>query len=103
MYSQLYCLCTSLDIGDVEKEMPGFLAATREWFKIYKMPTGKPPNSFAFNGDFKDKVCTYVIVFIELMVYIPIPQAFAVNIISQTNEQWKRLIQKQADSGPLNW
>lgn len=30
--------------------------ATVNWFKIYKMPTGKPPNDFAFNGEAKDKV-----------------------------------------------
>ena len=44
------------DIGDIDKEMPGFLDATREWFRIYKMPTGKPPNQFAFDGKFQDKV-----------------------------------------------
>jgi len=46
--------CT--DIGDIDKVMPGFLDATREWFRIYKMPTGKPPNQFAFDGKFQDKV-----------------------------------------------
>merc|ERR1719245_1285979 len=30
------------DIHDVDKIMPGFLKATVEWFKIYKMPDGKP-------------------------------------------------------------
>lgn len=43
------------DIGDVENEMPGVLAATHEWFRVYKMPTGKPANQFAFNGQFKDR------------------------------------------------
>jgi hypothetical protein len=27
-----------------------FFKATVEWFKIYKMPDGKPPNEFAFDG-----------------------------------------------------
>ena len=31
--------------------------ATVNWFRIYKMPTGKPPNQFAFNGEAKDRVC----------------------------------------------
>ena len=57
------------DIGDIEKEMPGFLDATRNWFKIYKMPTGKPPNSFAFNGDFKDKVHTHIHSYIIVLLY----------------------------------
>ena len=27
------------DIGDVEAHLPGLLEATRDWFKIYKIPT----------------------------------------------------------------
>jgi hypothetical protein len=33
-----------------------FLQATNEWFRIYKIPTGKPENQFAFNGEAKNKV-----------------------------------------------
>jgi hypothetical protein len=29
--------------------------ATVEWFKIYKMPDGKPANEFAFNAEPKNK------------------------------------------------
>ncbi|GAA57555.1 probable inorganic pyrophosphatase 1, partial [Clonorchis sinensis] len=43
------------DIDDVNKHMPGLLKATRDWFRYYKVPTGKPENTFAFNGDFKNK------------------------------------------------
>ena len=31
------------------------------WFKIYKIPAGKPANHFAFNGEAKDKVCLYLV------------------------------------------
>ena len=34
------------------------LQATVEWFTKYKVPTGKPKNEFAFNGDAKDRVCS---------------------------------------------
>jgi len=61
------------DIHDIEQHMPGFLAATREWFRIYKIPTGKPENQFAFGGEFKDK-------------------AFAYKIIQETHEFWKKLM-----------
>ncbi|CAH1794795.1 unnamed protein product [Owenia fusiformis] len=71
------------DIDDVEKEMPGFLAATVEWFRIYKMPDGKPANSFAFNGEFKNR-------------------EFALNIIQQTHEQWKELVSQKTSAGGLN-
>lgn len=42
------------DIADVEKAFPGLLKATVEWFKIYKIPDGKPENQFAFNGEAKN-------------------------------------------------
>jgi inorganic pyrophosphatase len=50
----------TLDIEDVEKHLPGLVRATNEWFRIYKIPDGKPENVFAFSGEAKNKVtkCT---------------------------------------------
>ncbi|KAL1934878.1 hypothetical protein VTP01DRAFT_7060 [Rhizomucor pusillus] len=62
------------DISDVEKHFPGLIDATRHWFKIYKMPDGKPANKFAFNGQCKDK-------------------AYAIHVVEETHEAWRRLIQ----------
>lgn len=45
-----------LDIEDVEKHLPGLVRATNEWFRIYKIPDGKPENVFAFSGEAKNKV-----------------------------------------------
>jgi inorganic pyrophosphatase len=70
------------DICDVEKHMPGFLAMTRDWFRIYKMPTGKPANQFAFDGKPKDK-------------------KFALDIVRQTHEQWRQLVMKKTDGSSL--
>ena len=69
VHTLTYCL----DIGDVEKHMPGLLDATKTWFRIYKVPDGKPYNTFALNGAIKDK-------------------AYALNVIHETNDAWKRLI-----------
>lgn len=44
------------DIEDVEKHLPGLIRATNEWFRIYKIPDGKPENVFAFSGEAKNKV-----------------------------------------------
>ena len=33
----------------------GFLRATVEWFKFYKVPDGKPENNFAFDSEFKNR------------------------------------------------
>lgn len=44
------------DITDVQRLKPGYLEATVDWFRRYKVPDGKPENQFAFNGEFKDKV-----------------------------------------------
>ncbi|XP_078576322.1 uncharacterized protein LOC144861996 [Branchiostoma floridae x Branchiostoma japonicum] len=61
------------DIQDVEKKFPGLLSATVEWFKIYKMPDGKPPNTFAFNDESKNR-------------------DFAYKIIEETHQHWKALV-----------
>jgi len=61
------------NLDDVEKVMPGFLAATREWFKIYKIPDGKPENKFAFDGEYQNA-------------------EFANKIIAETHEYWRQLV-----------
>lgn len=72
-----------VDISDVERIMPGYLRATVEWFRIYKIPDGKPENQFAFNGEPKNA-------------------AFALNVIEETNQFWKSLMSQQiANDGGL--
>jgi inorganic pyrophosphatase len=51
-----FFLPTCSDIDDVRRLKPGYLEATFDWFKRYKVPDGKPENHFAFNGEFKDRV-----------------------------------------------
>ncbi|OXB76777.1 UNVERIFIED_CONTAM: hypothetical protein H355_016258 [Colinus virginianus] len=70
------------DIDDVRKHKPGYLEATIDWFRCYKVPDGKPENQFAFNGEFKDK-------------------NFAVEIIKSTHEYWKALLHKKTDGGTV--
>ncbi|XP_077999011.1 inorganic pyrophosphatase-like [Glandiceps talaboti] len=70
------------DIADIKRVMPGFIEATHEWFKIYKIPDGKPENQFAFKGEAKNK-------------------AFAVDIINQTHDQWKQLVAKKTECAKL--
>ncbi|XP_061441472.1 inorganic pyrophosphatase 2, mitochondrial isoform X2 [Rhineura floridana] len=72
------------DIDDVRKFKPGYLEATVDWFRLYKVPDGKSENQFAFNGTFKDK-------------------AFAFEIIQSTHEYWKALLHKKADGGAIKW
>lgn len=36
--------------ADLERLMPGLLRASVEWFRLYKVPDGKPPNEFAWGG-----------------------------------------------------
>ncbi|XP_015174245.1 PREDICTED: inorganic pyrophosphatase isoform X1 [Polistes dominula] len=67
------------DIGDMEKHFPGLLKATIEWFKIYKIPDGKPENQFAFNGEAKSK-------------------DFALHIIEEVNQHWQTLIKKDSST-----
>ncbi|TRZ14561.1 hypothetical protein HGM15179_012541 [Zosterops borbonicus] len=71
------------DIEDVRRMKPGYLEATVDWFRRYKVPDGKPENQFAFNGDFKGK-------------------DFALDVIKGTHEHWKALITKKTDGGGIN-
>lgn len=43
------------DIDDVEEYFPGLLDATRDFFRIYKIPDGEEPNEFALSGKFMNK------------------------------------------------
>ncbi|RNA03616.1 inorganic pyrophosphatase isoform X1 [Brachionus plicatilis] len=69
------------DITDVETHCPGLLDSTRDWFKIYKIPTGKPANSFAENGKFFNR-------------------EFAINQINHDYKLWLNLVQGGYDKSP---
>ncbi|MBN3302742.1 IPYR pyrophosphatase, partial [Amia calva] len=71
------------NIEDVRRLKPGYLEATVDWFRRYKVPDGKPENQFAFNAEFKDK-------------------DFAIETIKSTHTFWKDLVSKTNDGG-LNW
>ncbi|KAF6006665.1 hypothetical protein HII13_004944 [Brettanomyces bruxellensis] len=61
------------DINDVSTVMPGSLNAIRIWFKDYKRPTGKPENTFAFDGRY-------------------LGRKDAVSVIEQCNKRWSALV-----------
>jgi len=67
------------DIGDIETHLPGKLKEVFEFLRDYKIPDGKPANQFAFNGDLQDK-------------------KYALNIVEETHEEWKKLVNKQTNS-----
>ena len=67
---------------DLQKTLIIF-QATVEWFKIYKMPDGKPANEFAFNGEPKNK-------------------EFAEKIIAGTHESWQKLMSGASETGGLS-
>lgn len=69
------------NIGDVEEHLPGLLDATRDWFRNYKIPTGKPANSFAADGKFFDR-------------------EFALDILKHDHAAWANLIKGGYDSEP---
>lgn len=66
------------DIEDVEKHFPGLLRATNEWFRIYKIPDGKPENKFAFTGEAKNK-------------------KYAEEAIQECSEAWEKLISGKSE------
>ncbi len=68
------------DIEDVERHLPGLIRASNEWFRIYKIPDGKPENQFAFSGECKNK-------------------KYANEIIHECAEAWEKLITGKTDAG----
>ncbi|KAG2181019.1 hypothetical protein INT43_008601 [Umbelopsis isabellina] len=71
------------DIEDVEKHLPGLVRATNEWFRIYKIPDGKPENVFAFSGEAKNK-------------------KYATDVIFETHEAWKAMMSGSADKNSIS-
>ncbi|KIV90064.1 inorganic pyrophosphatase, variant [Exophiala mesophila] len=71
------------DIEDVERHLPGLLRATNEWFRIYKIPDGKPENQFAFSGECKNK-------------------KYAEEIIRECSDAWERLITGKQSRGDIS-
>ncbi len=61
------------NINDVEEQLPGMLDAIREWYRTYKIPDGKPPNTFGLDEKFMDK-------------------DYAFGIMEECNHAWKELI-----------
>ncbi|KAK7790861.1 hypothetical protein R5R35_010732 [Gryllus longicercus] len=71
------------DIADVEKHYPGLLKATIEWFKVYKIPDGKPENQFAFNGEAKNR-------------------EFAHKVVDEVHKFWQSLVKKESEAGGIS-
>lgn len=71
------------DVEDVERHLPGLLRATNEWFRIYKIPDGKPENQFAFSGECKNK-------------------KYATDVIRECAEAWERLIIGKVSPGGIS-
>merc|ERR1712080_490246 len=43
------------DMTDLEETFPGMADTVRRFFTIYKVPSGKGENKFAYNGEFQSK------------------------------------------------
>ncbi|KAK7459303.1 hypothetical protein CaCOL14_002752 [Colletotrichum acutatum] len=71
------------DVEDVERHLPGLLRATNEWFRIYKIPDGKPENQFAFTGECKNK-------------------SYAMDVVRECAEAWERLITGKTQAGSVS-
>ncbi|KAK2734006.1 Inorganic pyrophosphatase [Onygenales sp. PD_40] len=71
------------DIEDVERHLPGLLRATNEWFRIYKIPDGKPENQFAFSGECKNK-------------------KYAMEVIHECADAWEKLVTGKSARGEIS-
>jgi inorganic pyrophosphatase len=71
------------DIEDVERHLPGLLRASNEWFRIYKIPDGKPENQFAFSGECKNR-------------------KYAMDVVRECAEAWEKLITGKTQPGEIS-
>ena len=60
------------DISDVEKELPGYTSAMREWLRLYKTVDGKPMNQFGLEERAVDR-------------------EYTMGVINETHAFWKKL------------
>jgi len=67
------------NIDQLESFLPGTCHAIREWFRLYKVPDGKPENKFGLDEKFMD------------------PE-YALDVINETNLHWKEMM-KDVNSG----
>merc|ERR1711964_955980 len=67
-----------LDVVEIGETVgyPGQIRATNEWFRIYKIPYGKPENQFAFSGEAKNR-------------------SYATEVVHECHEAWRRLVTGQ--------
>jgi inorganic pyrophosphatase len=79
-------------VKDIDHYFPGLIDATRTFFRVYKVPDGKPENIFAFNGECKDKVTRSLNIRYK-NIYVFYQQAYAQSIVEETHEAWKNLIE----------
>ena len=59
------------DVADLERELPGAVAALREWLRVYKLPEGKPLNAFA-------------------LAERAMPREYALRVIAATHDAWAK-------------
>mmetsp|Transcript_59034 Transcript_59034/g.156674 ORF Transcript_59034/g.156674 Transcript_59034/m.156674 type:complete len:197 (+) Transcript_59034:915-1505(+) len=60
--------------------LPGTLDIIREWFRVYTIPEGMPPNVLGFGGAF-------------------LPRAYALSVVYRTHCAWARLVCGNVDDG----
>ncbi|KAK3396847.1 inorganic pyrophosphatase [Sordaria brevicollis] len=66
------------DIGDVERECPGLLEATRDWFKWYGVPEGRKANRYAMGGRWMGR-------------------EYAEGVIGECEGFWKKLVRGEVE------
>lgn len=88
------------DVEDVERHLPGLLRATNEWFRIYKIPDGKPENQFAFTGECKNK--KWVRNICEQFSITDVEIRYATDVVRECAEAWDKLITGKANPGDIS-
>jgi inorganic pyrophosphatase len=70
-------------VEDIEKLLPGKLNEIFTFLRDYKIPDGKPPNQFAFNGDLKNN-------------------SFTIQVVNEAHEEWHKLVTGKIESKSIS-
>ncbi|KAJ6523606.1 inorganic pyrophosphatase [Mycena capillaripes] len=68
------------NIADLERECPGMISATKEWFRLYKLADGKNENTLDLDGEAKGT-------------------DFAREIVRTAHEGWRKVVTASASTG----
>lgn len=80
------------DVNDVEASFPGYLDSLKTWYRVYKVPDGKPENDIALGGKVEDRKYAIFLFPVSSLFAIRVPNEcrFAFDLIERCRAEWEK-------------